>query len=61
MKNLIKKAKYVMTGEEGSSNIEIIIWISVVLVIATVLIVFSGQIKGFLTKAGGKVDALKVA
>jgi len=60
MKNLIKRAKYVMNGEDGASNIEIIVWISVVLVIATALFLLKDKIVAFLGKAGGKVDGLQV-
>ena len=60
MKNVLNRAKFVCGGEEGASNMEIIVWISVVLVIATVLFTFRGQITGFLTKSGAEVDNLKV-
>ncbi|HCL4480275.1 TPA: hypothetical protein N2D99_002363 [Clostridium botulinum] len=60
MKNLINKAKYVLNGEEGASNVEIIVWISVVLVIATALFIFKDKIVGFLGKAGDRVDGLQV-
>lgn len=58
--NMLKRIKCALTGEDGASNIEIIVWISVVLIIATVLFVFGDQITGFLGKAGGSVDKLKV-
>ena len=60
MKNVLNRAKFVCGGEEGASNMEIIVWISVVLVIATVLFTFRGQITSFLTRAGGQVDGLQV-
>ncbi|WCK56929.1 hypothetical protein PP175_27335 (plasmid) [Aneurinibacillus sp. Ricciae_BoGa-3] len=60
MKNLFNRAKFVMTGEAGASNIEIIVWISVVLVIATVLFVFRNAIMDFLTRATGQVNGLQV-
>jgi|GEM_PF-5543597 len=60
MKNIFNRIKYVMTGEDGASNLEIIIWMSVVLVIATTLFVFRDKIIGFLNKAGNKVDNLQV-
>lgn len=60
MKNMIERAKFVCGGEEGASNVEIIIWISVVLVIATVLFVFRTSITGFLGKSTAEVDTLKV-
>lgn len=57
---IMKRVKTALTGEEGSSNVEIIVWISVVLMIATVLFVFKDQIAGFITDAGGSVDDLEV-
>lgn len=60
MKNLMNRAKYVLKGEDGASNIEIIVWISVVLVIATALFAFRDAIKGFLGNAKGSVDNLEV-
>lgn len=60
MKNLINRAKYALKGEQGASNIEIIIWISVVLVIATVLFMFRDSIMDFLKDAKGEVDNLEV-
>lgn len=58
MKNLIERAKFVVGGEEGASNIEIVVWISVVLVIATLLFTFKDHISTFLGKAGGSVNGL---
>ncbi len=60
MMNLFNRARYVMTGEDGASNVEIIIWISVVLVISTILFAFKDAIIGFLTKANTKVNGLVV-
>ena len=57
---VLKRVKTALTGEEGASNVEIIVWISVVLMIATVLFVFKNQIVGFITNAGSSVDSLKV-
>lgn len=60
MKNVLNRAKFVCGGEEGASNMEIIVWISVVLVIATVLFTFRGQITDFLGRSGDQVDGLSV-
>ena len=60
MKNLIKRAKYALTGEDGASNVEIIVWISVVLVIATALFLFRDSIVDFISRARGQVDSLQV-
>ena len=58
MKNMIERAKFVCGGEEGASNVEIIIWITVVLVIATALFVFRDSITGFLKGSSDAVDGL---
>ena len=60
MTNVMNRAKHVMTGEDGASNIEIIVWISVVLVIATVLFVFRDAITDFLDRATDQVNDLEV-
>ena len=57
---IMKRVKTALTGEEVASNVESIVWISVVLMIATVLFVFKNQIVGFITNAGSSVDSLKV-
>jgi len=58
--NLLEQVKYVLEGEEGASNVEIVVWISVVLIIATALFLFKDAIKGFLSRATNTVNALKV-
>lgn len=60
MRKLINRAKFVALGEHGASNVEIIVWISVVLVIATALFAFRGAIVGFITNARTKVAGLNV-
>lgn len=60
MKNLIKKAKYVLSGDDGASNLEIIVWFSVVLVIATALWLFRDAVVGFIGNAKDKVAGLRV-
>lgn len=61
MRKIMNRAKYVLEGEDGASNIEIIVWISVVLVIATVLFLFRDSITKFINKAIKKVDDFKDA
>ena len=55
----LKSAKLALNGEAGSSNVEIIVWISVVLVIATVLFAFRDQITKFISGAGKEVGSFK--
>lgn len=60
VKGLIERVKYVVSGEQGASNVEIIVWISVVLVIASTLFLFRDKIIGFLQKAMNRVDSFEV-
>lgn len=60
MNKLKTRVNYVLNGEDGASNIEIVVWISVVLIIATALYFFKDQIVGFLNRASGRVNGLKV-
>lgn len=58
MKSILNKISYVMNGEDGASNVEIVVWISVVLIIATVLYLFKDAIIGFLERAVSRVNGL---
>lgn len=58
MKSFLNKIHYVMDGEDGASNVEIVVWISVVLIIATVLYLFKDAIIGFLERAINRVNGL---
>ncbi len=60
MKNLMNRVSYVIDGEDGASNVEIVVWISVVLIIATVLYLFKDAIIGFLQRAINRVNNLGV-
>lgn len=60
MKNLLNRAKFVLDGEDGASNVEIIVWISVVLVLATVLFLFRDAIGEFINKAIGRINEFEV-
>lgn len=61
MQNLWNRAKYAVKGEQGASNLEIIVWFSVVLVIATVLFLFRDAIGTFITNAKTEVESFKVS
>lgn len=60
MKKFMNKVNRVLGNEDGASNIEIIVWISVVLVIATVLFMFRDSIIAFIQRAIGEVNDLDV-
>lgn len=51
MKKLFNKARNIFISKEGASNIEIIVWVSVCLVIATALFLFREEIVTFVTNA----------
>lgn len=60
MKNLMNRVRYVMQGEDGASNLEIVVWFSVVLMIATALFFFKDAIVNFTKNSGNKVNALNL-
>ena len=53
--SLLERVEYVMTGEDAASNLEIIVWMSVVLVVAGFLFLFRNAIAGFISQATGRV------
>ena len=55
---LMERFNYVMSGEDGASNLEIIVWMAVVLVIAGFLFAFRSQITKFITGATGQVNKM---
>ncbi len=59
MKKIFNRAKFVMTGEEGASNIEIIVWMSVVAIIATALFFFKDAVVAFVGNMTNVVKGLK--
>lgn len=58
VKNISSMIKFAITGKEGSSNIEVIIWISVVLIIATALFLFKDSVVAFLVRAMDVINGL---
>lgn len=54
------KVRNYLSNKIGASNVEIIVWISVVLVIATVLFLFKDAVVEFVNNAIGEVKNLKV-
>lgn len=61
MKNLWNRAKFVTTGEDGASMIEIIVWFTVVLIVGIGLMLFKDSILAFLGTATGKVGDFNTA
>lgn len=60
LKEIANNFKALMNNNKGASNVEIIVWISVVLVIATALFIFREAITDFIDRARGVVDGLEV-
>ena len=58
LSTLKNRAKNVLGNETGASNVEIIVWIAVVLVIAVALFAFGGQIKNKITGATSSVNSM---
>ena len=58
MTNLINRINYVLNGEDGASNVEIIVWFSVVFIIATVLYLFKDAVVTFVNRVIGRIDNL---
>lgn len=57
---ILKSFKNLMTDQKGASNVEIVVWISVVLVIATLLFAFRDTIGGWISKATNTVNNFKL-
>ena len=57
---MINNFKAMMSSNKGASNVEIIVWISVVLVIATVLFLFRDAIIGFINNAIAEIGTFNV-
>lgn len=58
MKRLFERAKHVVGGEQGASNIEIVVWIVVVLIIAVGLFFLRDRIVDFLGTATDSVQQM---
>ena len=51
----MNKLNYVLDCENGTSNVEIIVWISVVMAVATVLFKFRDAVVEFIRDATGQI------
>ena len=51
----MNRVLFALKGEQGSSNMEIIVWMSVVLVIAVALFLLRDNIAGFINNAAGQI------
>lgn len=53
---LKNRIKYVLSNEEGASNVEIVVWISVILIIIGFFIIFHDNIINFIKKGFNVMD-----
>ena len=51
----MNRIQHALKGEQGSSNMEIIVWMSVVLVIAVALFLLRDNIAGFINNAANQI------
>jgi len=59
MNKLMQRAQFAVSNERGASNLEIIVWMSVVLVIAGFLFAFRNKIGTFINSVTGKVGSMQ--
>ena len=59
IKAIKSRTQNVLSNEVGASNVEIIIWIAVVLVIGAALFLFGGTIKDKVTGADNSVSGMQ--
>lgn len=55
----VERAKYVTTGEDGASMIEIMVWFAVVLVVGLALMAIKTTVVSFLNKANEKIGTFE--
>lgn len=60
MLSLKERVNYVLEGEDGASNVELIVWFSVVFVIATVLFLFRDAVNTFIKNVIGRIQSFQV-
>lgn len=53
---LKNRIKYVLSNEDGASNVEIVVWISVILIIIGFFIIFHDNIVNFIKKGFNVMD-----
>jgi hypothetical protein len=53
---MLKRINYVMSNEEGVSMVEIVVWISVILIIITFFFIFKDNIVEFIKRIFNVMD-----
>jgi hypothetical protein len=59
IKECFDRTKYVLEGEEGDLNTQMVVITTATIMIAGVLFTFKHQVERFLVRAGHTVDALE--
>ena len=58
LRNMIKRTQYVLRGEEGDLNTQMVVLVTLALLVATILFVFKDKIGEFFGSAGDEVDKM---
>lgn len=59
LKNITKRIKYTLQGEEGDLNTQMVVITTVCLMISAMLLTFKHQVEQFFIRAGTSVDELE--
>lgn len=59
LKNIINRMQYVLRGEEGDLNTQMVVITTVCLMIAAMLFTFKHQVEQFFIRVGTSVDELE--
>lgn len=57
--NLVKRANYVLKGEDAVSTMEIVVWFSIVLVFGTALFMFRDEVTDFIDQVIERVRTFR--
>lgn len=55
-KNLKERLEYVLDNENGFSNVEYVVWVSVVLIVITLFFIFKDAIVDFIRRVFNSMD-----
>ena len=59
LKNITNRIQYVLRGEEGDLNTQMVVITTVCLMIAAMLLIFKQQVEQFFIRAGTSIDSLE--
>lgn len=58
LSNVLNRAKYVVSGEEGASMVELMVWFAVVMAVGGVLLLIKNTVTDYLTDTNTELDKL---